>query len=45
MNVFDRTQFDYSFDTSRFGDSLNLSSRVLAILIPYYTFYITMYLI
>ena len=30
MNVFDRAQFDYSFDTSRFGDSLTLSTDALA---------------
>lgn len=29
MNVFDRTKFDYSFDTSRFGDNLNLSAESL----------------
>ena len=33
MNVFDRTQFDYSFDTSRFGDSLNLSTDALATIV------------
>lgn len=33
MNVFDRTKFDYSFDTSRFGDNLNLTDESLATIV------------